>query len=149
MMQQAASEPVIPETVTISWTGSGADKTSSVIDATGKNAYFTLPFVEDDPKLVSTATAESLGIKIRDTGLYTDEECTLLAGYWQVDNQVITSTRRTTANSPYLAFDTEYRVAPRGYYAKMIATRSGTDVFASNGNTGSYLNSHGTEVILK
>ena len=152
MMMQSASTPTpvpdIPFTIT-PLTGSGADRTSVVIDCTERAAYWTLPFVEGATQLVSTATAESTGCKIRGTQLFSDAECTNSVGFYQVDTGTITSSRGTSANSPWANFDTEMCVAPRGYYAKMMITKYGSAVWSSNANMASYINNYASTVLLR
>lgn len=133
----------------IYYTGSGADKTSIGINAKHHDVYFELIYDSTSTYLASGATASSDGIKIRDVYLYNDEDMTDRYGYFQVDNQTTSSSNRTTANSPWLHMDTEYRIAPHGYFVKFILSRSGAAVFSSNGNMLNYININGIKVTLK
>lgn len=133
----------------IYYTGSGSDKTSIGINAKHHDVYFELIYDSTSTYLVSGATASSDGIKIRDVYLYNDEDMTDRYGYFQVDNQTTSSSMRTTANSPWLHMDTEYKIAPHGYFVKFILSRSGAAVFSSNGNMLSYININGIKVTLK
>lgn len=146
MMRNEEETQPIYESIT--WSGTGADKTSTIIDATQADAYFTLPFVSGASELVEGATAESMGARIRDAALYSDAEATQLVGYYRIDTKEISS-RRTTANSPYLLFNTEYLVVPKGYYAKLLTCRSGTAAWNSNDKYITYINTYGTEIVLK
>lgn len=133
----------------IYWTGSGADKTSIGINAKKHNVYFELPFDSTSSYIVSGATADTNGVKARDVYLYNDENMTQLAGYYRIDQGEISQSYRTTANSPWLKLDTEYLVVPKGYYAKLVLSRSGSGLFSSNGNMNSYLLAKGVKITLK
>ena len=136
-----------PITVTLTWTGSGTDKKSNLIDATEYDAYFTLPFVADSPNLVSGATAESLGCR-EYVEIYDDSAGTHRIGYYYTDTKQIES-GRTTANSPYVPFDTEEIFVPRGYYGKIVLVRVNTDVWYDNSNFLNYLNANATEAVMR
>ena len=147
MMKKVANRPAV--VVPITWSGSGADKTSSIIDATNGAVYFSLPFISGDSRLVSTATAESEGIKWRKAALYSDVNATTLVGYYDHVSNTVVSTRGTTVNSPFLHFNTEVKMAPKGYYVQLMLSRSGSAAFSSNANLGTYLNAYGTQATLK
>lgn len=138
-----------PVTVAITWTGTGGEKTSSVIDATQLSVYFNLPFEEESPYLVDGATADAGGFKIKDALLYDDPEATTVVGYYQWDNQTVSETDRTTGNTPVYDLGITILAAPSGYYVKLRCTREGSTMFASNGNVTNYLNTYGTSVIMQ
>lgn len=140
-----------PITVTITWSGSGVEKTSSVVDATEHDAFYTLPFVSGDTNLVSGATASTQGVKFPDAALYNDSACTEFAGYYQVDTGIISQTKRTGANSPWVVLDEKTKIIPSGYYGKFAIERTGSNenLFTSNAKMMSYLNAHGVTVILE
>lgn len=132
-----------------SYTGSGVDKTSLGFDATSHDVYYTIPFDSSSTYIVEGATASTQGLKIYDTKLYSDAECTNLVGYYQIDNGVISQTYRTMANCPWFMLGTEYKVCPYGYYGKIMVGRSGSELFSTNANVMSYINSYGNKLTLK
>lgn len=138
-----------PVTVAITWTGAGAEKTSSVIDATQLSGYFNLPFEEGSPYLADGATADAGGFKILDALLYDEPEATTVVGYYRWDNQTVSETGRTIANTPNYNLGTTILAAPRGYYVKLRCVRDGETMFTSNANVMSYINAYGTSVIMQ
>lgn len=135
-------------TEAITWSGSGAEKTSSIIDGRNGDVFFTLPFVSGSAQLVEGTTADSEAYQIRGQ-MYSDAECTQLVGYWYPDSTQIETSTRTWANSPKVKFDTEVKLAIAGYYVKFVSQKSGTSVFSSNGNYGTYINANGTSATVK
>lgn len=140
MMGTAEPEPDIP--VSVTWSGSGADKTSSTIDATERDAYIKIPFVDGDSRLVSGATASTNGMKTRFAALYTDAACTNRVGYYNSSTGQIISSRPITSQCPWMTFDTEIKIIPKGYYGKLVICRSGSTVFSSNANFIGYVRAH-------
>lgn len=136
-----------PITVTLTWTGSGTDKKTNLIDATEYDAYFTLPFVSGSPNLVAGATVESLGCK-EYVEIFDDSAGTHRIGYYYTDTKQIES-GRTTANSPFVPFETEEIFVPKGYYGKIVLSRVNTDVWSSNSNFLQYLDANATEAIMR
>lgn len=136
-----------PITVTLTWTGSGTDKKTNLIDATEYDAYFTLPFVSGSSNLVAGATVESLGCR-EYVEIYDDSAGTHRIGYYYIDTEQIES-GRTTANSPYVPFDTEEIFVPRGYYGKIVLVRVNTDAWYDNSNFLQYLNANATEAVMR
>ena len=136
-----------PITQTITWSGSGSDKKTTLINAIEYDAYFTLPFVSGSPNLVSGATADSLGCR-EYVEIYDDSAGTHRIGYYYTDTKQIES-GRTVANSPYVPFNTAEIFVPKGYYGKIVLSRSGTDVFPDNSNFLSYLSANATEVVME
>ena len=136
-----------PITVTLSWTGSGTDKKSNLIDASTYDAYFTLPFVSGSPNLVSGATASTLGCR-EYVEIFDDSAGTHRIGYYYIDTKQIES-GRTTANSPYVPFDTEEIFVPKGYYGKIVLVRVNTDAWPDNSNFLQYLNANATEAVMR
>lgn len=132
----------------ITWTGGGVESTSTVIDASDRDVYLEIPFDSTDSRIKSGATSESLTLSERAL-LYTDSACTQLAGYWYIDTQTLETSKRLSANQPYVAFDTEVKIAPEGYYVKIVLEKMNTDVFASNSDALSYLNAKVTSVTLR
>ena len=138
----------VEETVALTWTGSGNDKKTNLIDATIKTAYFTLPFVAESSNLSSGATAESLGVK-EYVEIYSAESGgTTRIGYYYTDTQQIES-GRSVANSPWVPFDTEDIFIPQGYYGKIVLSRVNTDAFPDNSNFLQYLNANATEAVMR
>lgn len=137
----------VPITTTLTWTGTGSDKKSNLIDATAYDAYFTLPFVSGSPNLSSDATAASLGVK-EYVEIFDDSAGSHRIGYYYTDTKQIES-GRTVANSPWVPFDTEEIFVPKGYYGKIVLSRSGTDAFPDNSNFLTYLNGNATEAVMR
>lgn len=138
-----------PITTNITWSGSGADKTSSVIDATQYDVYLTVPFDSTSSDILEGATAASDGLKGHAT-LYTDSATQNRYAYYYFDTEEVrTSGYRTNVNCPVISFDTKIKIAPKGYYVKITAFRKGSEVFNTNGNVLSYLNSHANSVTLE
>lgn len=135
-----------PLTETITWSGSGASNTSTIIDATQHDVYWELPYIEGSSQYASDVTSESDFVRIR-ANLYSDAEVTALVGYYYIDTRVIeTGSPRTDLNTPTMPTNTPTLVAPNGYYVKLIATkRSG---FSSNSTCRSFLNAHANTVTL-
>lgn len=130
-------------TVPVTWTGTGVDSYCGTIDTTQGDLYYTIPFVEGDAALSDGVTAASNAIKGRDVDLYSDAEATELVGYYRIDTGEIASTKRTNTQSPWLVFDTEYKIAPSGYYVKPNLAKSGS-TFADNASSRAYLNRNAT-----
>ena len=142
---------VIPD-ISVSITplsGSGADKTTVVIDCSQRAAYWSVPFVSGGTGLVSTATANTQAYRIRDPALYSDSACTQLVGYYRVNTGAIASSRRTTASSPTYKFDVENCICPKGYYAKMVICRYGSNAFSSNDNFANYIKKYASTALLR
>lgn len=129
-------------TVPVTWTGTGTDSYCGTIDTTQGDLYYTIPFVEGDDALSDGVTAASNAIKGRDTDLYSDAGATELVGYYRIDTGEIASTKRTGTQSPSLLFDTEYKIAPSGYYAKPQVTKIAT--YKDNASSRTYLNRNAT-----
>ena len=140
----------VPVTETIEWSGSGTDSTSSLIDATQNDIYFKLPFVEDASQLGTDAAPGGNALKARGIALYTDPSLTdeYRVGYYFIDTEEIEQEQRTALLSPWLNFDTEYLIIPRGYYAKLFMAKSGS-IFVDNAGSRSYLNAYGDTVELR
>lgn len=134
-------------TVTLTWTGTGNDKKTNLINATSRAAYFTLPFVANSPNLSSGATSSSLGCK-EYVEIYSDSAGTNRIGYYYTDTQQIES-GRTVADSPWVPFDTQAVFVPVGYYGKIVLSRSGEAAFPDNGNFLTYLNANATEAVMR
>ena len=147
MMGAAGPEPDIP--VTVTWSGSGADKTSSKIDATDRDLYMTIPFVEGDSRLQTTATASTNAFINRCAALYNDSGLTEFVGYYNSGTGKIVSSRPATTLSPKYAFDREVKIVPRGYYAKLVICKNGTNAFSSNDKFIAYVNAHEVLVLRK
>lgn len=137
-----------PITVTITWAGSGSDKNSQIIDATQFDLYYELPFVEGASQLVEGTTADSNAFCTYDTYLYSDAEGTTLVGRYQTDTGVIAQSGRTGAQSPDWKFNTKIKVAPQGYYAKLLIMKI-TSAFSSNANFMSYIQANGNKATLE
>lgn len=133
----------------LAFSGSGADRTSILIDARYHDVYYEIAYDSSSSYLVSGATANTNGLKIRDVYLYETESASTVYGYYQVDNQTISSSMRTTANSPWIYLDQEYKIAPHGYFIKFIISRSGSLMFSSNSNANNYVGANGIKVTLK
>lgn len=150
MMGAVEAGPAPDIEVPITWGGTGADITSStVIDATERDAFYNIPFIQGDSRLQTTATASTNAVKLRAPALYSDAACTQFVGYYNISTGQIVSSRPTTTQSPWLKFDTEVKVVPRGYYAKMLLTKSGSDAFSSNDNCRSYMKARAKTVYLR
>ena len=132
----------------ITWSGGGADKSSSVIDATQYDAYYELPFVEGSSQLIEGATESSLAFRIYDTYLYSDAEMTNLVGRYEVDTGEITESGRAASFCPNYAFGTKIKVAPHGYYARIMLNKNSAS-FSSNGNFMIYIQANGSTVTLE
>lgn len=126
----------------ITWSGSGVTMTSSVIDATQNDIYYTLPFVDGYPELLDGVTSESNAVKTR-TILYSDAACETLVGYYYIDNQQIEQTGRTDAKSPWIQFDDKIKIIPHGYYAKLVLINVQNATFTSNAECHNYLRYYG------
>ena len=136
------SDPVV--NVTVTWTGTGSTKTSSVIDTRNCVVYYTIPFIEGATQLSSSAVdgGNAASIKAR---LYNDEECTDYVGIYWSDNQTINTTDKTWLNCPIITFGNEILVIPKGYYAK-IQCDNNRGAFTNNGNWTTYINTYATTV---
>ena len=134
-----------PITQTITWSGNGADKTSTVIDATQYDEYFELPFVDGATELVAEATSSVNAFKIYDTYLYSDLECTTQVGRYHVATGEIGQTGKSATSH---AFDTKLKVVPQGYYAKLLLNKLPT-AFNTNADFQSYLNNYAGTVTLE
>lgn len=138
-----------PITANITWSGSGGDKTSSVIDATQYDVYLTVPFDSTSADILEGATAASAGLKGYAT-LYTDSAKQNRYAYYYFDTEEVrTSGYRTNVNCPVISFDTKIKIAPKGYYVTITAFKSSEEVFYANSNVLSYLNSHVNSVTLE
>lgn len=133
------------ETITITWSGTGADNYSSIIDARTSDVYWKLPFEDGYSGYSSGATSESEFIKLM-AALYSDAEGTVSEGYWYIDTQQVESTNRITVNKPSMPCNTQIKVAPAGYYVKFIATKRGG--FSSNATCRTFLNTYATDIKL-
>lgn len=138
----------VPVMETIEWSGSGTDSTSSLIDATQNDIYITVPYEEDASQLGTDAAPGGDAYKARGVRLYSDSTETTTVGYYFIDTEEIEENQRTTANAPWLKFDTEYLIIPKGYYARLLFSKSG-NVFVDNARSRSYLNTYGNSVELK
>ena len=134
-----------PITQTITWSGYGADQTSTVIDATQYDAYFELPFVDGATELVEGTTSSTTAFKIYDTYLYSDLECTTQVGRYHVATGEIAQTGNVATSH---AFDTKLKVVPKGYYAKLLFNKLPA-AFYTNANFQSYLNNYAGTVTLE
>ena len=134
-------------TQAITWTGSGTDNSSQIIDATQYDVYYEIPFVEGDSRLVAEATAESTAFKMRDVALYSDAEGTTLVGYYKIATGEIVQSRRTAYLTEAFHWDTNTLIAPAGYYIQLMATRSNPS-FDYNSSLSSYLQEYGATVTL-
>lgn len=132
----------IDQRIHITWSGSGVDNTSSIIDATQSDIYYTLPFVEGYPGFVDGVTSESNGIRTT-AALFSDAACETLVGYYYIDNQQIEQSRRPDARSPWLNFEEKVKVIPRGYYAKLINMNVQNAIFTSHAECRTYLTNYG------
>ena len=137
-----------PITQTITWSGGGADKTSSIIDATQYDAYYELPFDAESTKIIAGTTASTSAYTAYDTYLYSDASATNLVGRYQIDTGIIAETGRPGGSCPIVAFDTKIKVAPSGYYVKILLNKR-PEAFESNANFKSYLDANGTTVTLE
>lgn len=129
------------------WVTDGANtrwRTTNVIDATQKDAYVTVPFIEGDTNLTEGTTVESQPYRIYGR-LYYDADCTQDAGVWY--NNRINPSFNTSA-VPFIAFETECKFAPKGYYAKLGLVRNSA-IFSSNYKGELYKNDHVIFVTLK
>lgn len=142
----AVTEKII-ETVTVTWSGSGAEKTSSMIDATSKAGYFTIPFVEGDSALSSTAADGGVAVSCVPY-LYSSASATTVSGYYDITTgDIYTSSSWTWASRPTLSFGQNALVAPQGYYVKIVLN-NGKNAFTSNSTCKTYLENHATTVTL-
>lgn len=137
-----------PITVPITWAGAGTDKNSQIIDATQFDLYYELPFVEGATQYVEGTTANSDAFKTYDTYLYSDAEGTNLVGRYQTDTGNIAQTGRTGAQCPMYKFNTKIKIAPRGYYVKLLIMKN-YEVFESNADFMSYIQANGNTATLE
>ena len=128
--------------------GSGTEKTSKVVDATEGDAYYTIPFVEGDSRLVSGATASSTPTRTV-VNLYSDAECSTLVGYYFYNTKQIKSSAGTQASRPVIPFDTEILLIPKGYYAKIRFSRSSVTAFNDNSNMSGYITVYANTVKVR
>lgn len=132
---------------TVTWDGTGTDKTSNTIDATQYDVYWELPYIEGSAEYASGVTSESDFVRIK-ANLYSDAEATTRVGYYYIDTREIeTGSSRTGLNTPSMPTDTLTLVAPSGYYVKLVAIKRGG--FSSNGTCGTFLNANATTITLK
>ena len=133
------------ETITVTWSGTGADSYSNIIDARNADIYWTLPFEDGYSGYSSGATSESGFVKLM-AALYSDAEGTVSEGYWYIDTQQVESTSRISANKPSMPCNTQIKVAPSGYYVKFMTTKQSG--FTSNATCRTFLNTYANTVKL-
>lgn len=135
------------QTITVTWSGAGTSKDSTVIDARNSDVYWTFPFVNGYSGYKSGVTEDTdfIGVKAK---LYTDEECTTKVGEWYIDTQTIESSVRTDINCPSMPTNTQLKVAPAGYYVTLYATKRSSGGFSSNSTCGAFLNEYAADVKL-
>ena len=133
------------ETITVTWSGSGVDSTTQVIDATSSELYWRLPYVQDATQYASGATSASAFVKI-ETVLFHDANKENLAGFYYIDTGEIQNSGRTGTNKPSMPVDTLTKVAPSGYYAVIKVTKQAG--FTDNASCRSFLNTYATEAQL-
>lgn len=126
----------------VTWSGAGADKTSSTINATDRDVYIMLPFVEGDSRLVSTATASMHPARTRLAAQYTDSSLATGMGYYNPSTGYSLTSRPATSSCPYFNFNTEQKAIPRGRYGKLVLCKYGSDVFSSNDKFIAYVKAH-------
>lgn len=141
------TEKVI-ETVAITWSGSGTDKTASpVINATAGDGYIQIPYVSGASQLSGTAV-DGGDVIACVPYLYSDSAATNRVGYYNIDTgEVFTSSSWTWGSAPCLKFGVNKLVAPKGYYVKIV-TSNVCSAFNSNGQCTTYLNTNATTVTL-
>lgn len=126
----------------VTWSGAGADKTSSAINATDRDVYIMLPFVEGDRRLVSTATASVHPARSMLAAQYTNSSLATNIGYYNPSTGYSLISRPITTQCPNLDFNTEQRAIPRGRYGRLVLCRKGSNAFDSNDNFLSYVKAH-------
>lgn len=136
----------VPLTAPITWSGVGSEKWTSTIDATQYDVYIEVPFIANDSHIKSGATAEDTFIER--AKLYTDAECTNLAGYWFIDTQQIEQSERNVSTCPWFSFDEKVKIAPKGYYVQFMLENRKSTVFVDNYNCYQYLNNNVASVTL-
>lgn len=138
-----------PITESITWSGSGSDKISTVVDATEYDVYLTVPFDSTSSDIASGSTSASEALKGYAT-LYTDSAKTTRYAYYYFDTEETrTSGYRTNSNCPIVNFDTKIKIAPKGYYVTLTLFKAVTETFPANSNVLHYLNEHVTSVTLE
>ena len=135
------------QTITVTWSGTGSAKISTVIDARNSDVYWTFPFVNGYSGYKSGVTEDTDFIGIR-AKLYTDEECTTKVGEWYIDTQTIESSSRTDVNCPSMPTNTQLKVAPAGYYVTLYAAKRSSTGFSSHSTCGAFLNEYAADVKL-
>lgn len=130
-----------------SWDGAGTSRWSGVFDAREYDVYWEIPFVEGASQFTSEATAESNAFGLGVT-LYNDAEMTQVAGYYYIDTAEIQSSQRSTgAQNPTMVFNTQYMIAPSGYYFRIYGIRRGP--YNSNGDCFSYIQAYANTLLFK
>lgn len=125
----------------VTFTGSGKSATFNTIDCTEGDLYLLIPFVDEASQLKDTTTAESSFCKTR-TILYRDAECTNVAGYWYNEQMYETDPYSSThAQKPPIPFNVKQRIAPKGYYAKLLFVHN-TSSCTSNDNFYNYIETY-------
>lgn len=138
-----------PITANITWSGSGSDKISTVVDATEYDVYLTVPFDSTSSDIASGSTSASEALKGYAT-LYTDSAKTTRYAYYYFDTEETrTSGYRTNSNCPIVNFDTKIKIAPKGYYVTLTLFKAVTETFPANSNVLHYLNEHVSSVTLE
>lgn len=133
------------ETITVTWSGTGADNYSNIIDARNADVYWTLPYESGYSGYASDVTSESDFVRLM-AALYSDSEGTVSEGYWYIDTQQVESKDRTTLNKPSMPTNTQIKVAPAGYYVKLNAIKRGG--FTSNATCKTFLNTYAASAKL-
>lgn len=132
------------------YSGSGTERTSSIIDATEGEAWYEVPFDSESAYLANAAIEESVVACVA-SYLYKDAECTDFAGvYWFSTNEIKTS-GGNQADRPYLSFNKKTLLVPQGYYAKIHFSRAGAaqNTYSSNANMESYLKASAPNIKIK
>lgn len=137
-----------PVSVTVTFTGSGADKTSNIFDATQYDAYYELPFVDGASEYKEGVTETFDAFVIYDVFLYNDAEGADLAGRYQVDTGTIAQSGRPSGSLPKQKFNTKLKIAPHGYYVKFILNKCSAS-FENNSDFMSYIQAYGNKVTLE
>lgn len=136
------------KTANISWSGAGADRTSSLINATDQAVYWKIPFVSGGTGLESTATASSNAERYYMTTLYRNSSASVFVGYYNPFTNKILNSKPITSKCPWIKFDTEVLAVPQGYYGKISISRAG-DAFSSNANRNNYINAYAKTVTFR
>lgn len=129
------------------WDGAGSSRYSGVFDARDYEVFWEIPFVEGASQLTSEAVASNnaFGIGVL---LYNDAEMTQFAGVYYIDTAEIESTKRSTdMRHPTMVFNTQYMIAPSGYYIRIYGIRRGP--YNSNGDCFSYIQTYANTLLFK